>query len=283
MQNSGDNAKEDSMMKRIMMLHKCKTGEHSGRQCYEIQANDGVPSRIGEHVDISNEMQFRWAEDCVSVIFRSSGCSLPNHLQRQGLYGTREVPRRYIRELLGQDPVGEDENEDSPFSACRRKVPPKPRGRTGPNPMTSAGAQAMATYTYQPPVPMPGWQGFYGPAGTQIVVMPSNALPTPVRNVFGQYSQQNGSTIPVDSEAPKLSRWLKELDNAKTKDSNDSSDSSDSENYVDYLPAMKAAGLKRVSDLVLLTSRELETTIRCSIGTAKRLQALAQQCLKDPQ
>jgi hypothetical protein len=194
------------------------------------------------------------------------------------------VPRKYIRELLGQDPVSGGENEDSPFSACRRKVPPKPRGRTGPNPMTSAGAQAIATYSSQPPVPMPGWQGFYGPAGTQIVVMPSNALPTPVRNMFGHYSQQENSTIPVDSKGPRLSKWLKELDNAKSNDSDDNSDSSDSdgpENYADYLPAMKAAGLKRVGDLLLLTSRELETTIRCSIGTAKRLQALAQQCRKD--
>lgn len=141
----------------------------------------------------------------------------------------------------------------------------------------------------QIPNPTAGWQGFYGPAGTQIVVMPSNALPSPVRNAIGHYPQRDPSPSPTSRienvEGPKLRKWLKMLDEAQKANSDDPDDSEDSdsdvsESYSSYLPAMKKAGLKRVKDLMLFKSDELETTLQCSIGTAKRLQELAKQHLK---
>jgi hypothetical protein len=92
MQDSRDNV-EDSLMKRIMVLHKCKTGEHPGRQCYEVQVNDGEPGRIGEHLDISNEMQFHWAEDCVSVTFTLAAVAYLPFAATRTFWNQRGAPK----------------------------------------------------------------------------------------------------------------------------------------------------------------------------------------------
>lgn len=62
--------KGDTILSRIINIHGCKT-EHKGRQCYEITEDDRLPDSVGKHVEIPVEMQFLWAEDCVSKSCRS--------------------------------------------------------------------------------------------------------------------------------------------------------------------------------------------------------------------
>ncbi len=38
-----------------------------GYQCYVVQPEDGVPEKVGQHIQIPNKIQDLWVDDCVHI------------------------------------------------------------------------------------------------------------------------------------------------------------------------------------------------------------------------
>ncbi|PVF90925.1 hypothetical protein CPB86DRAFT_792381, partial [Serendipita vermifera] len=261
-----DTPQEESFLARIMEAHGC---DQHNFQCYAIQHGDGFPDRVGQHVPIPARTQLLWAEDC-----------------RDGNAGVKELPRKYVRQILG---LSADVEEDAFGHMTARRALPKPRGMNGNIPTTSVQSSTMMhtpqpfSQQFQPTYA--GFNGMFPQPSPQIMVVPSHALTSPMRKAIGLPMHPNGPPSPsrlASGKPPKLRIWLQQLDqDLNDMNSDDSESEADGrETYSSYYPQMKAKNIRRIEQITMLTPREVESELGCPFIMAKELHKKAEALLQ---